>query len=424
MPNHPKTVTIDSWKGLNNVLAPERTEQGYLKTAENIDIDKSGGIRKRKGYTLAISGEVHSLWSEGNDCIAVIDGNLVRISSDYSTTNLVSNIGDERLSYVKEDGAIYYTSVSHTGIIEGNTVVPFGIEAPNPHPSLSATIGNLTAGEYQVTLTYVTVDGRESGARLAQQLTFSSGNKGISVTGIPTSADSRVNRVRVYCSTPNGEVLYLIAELANGTSSYTITDVSQGVTPLKSFNVYQAPKGQIIRYAHGRMWIAQDNILWFSEPFSPEWWKPHSNFQVYEERITAVMPTEGGMWVAADQLYYISGKDPAGVSRKAVEPVRAVEGTDVKIVGAYIFIENTPIGYKWLVTTDKGIYVCFNDGLALNMTEKNVAFPQAADGTAMFVQEEGINRYVSQLRKEQDTNNAAVGDLVTAEIVRNGVVIP
>ena len=74
----------------------------------------------------------------------------------------------------------------------------------------------------------------------------------------------------------------------------------------------------------------------------PEWWKPHSNFMIFEERIRAVMPTEGGMWVAADQLYYLSGRTPANMNKKAVEPVKVVEGSDVKIIGAYIFIENTP----------------------------------------------------------------------------------
>lgn len=423
MPNHPKTTTIDSWKGLNNVLRPERTDPSYLKTAENVDVDKSGGIHKRKGYTKVLSGDVHSLWSEGNDCVAVVDGTLCRINSDYTTTNLVSGIGDTRLSYEKEDGAIYYTSVDQTGIIEGNSVVPFGIEAPNPQPSLSSGTGSLVRGVYQVTLTFATNDGRESGARLSQVIEVAGGSS-IVLTNIPSSADPRVTKTRIYSTTPNGEVSYLVGEITNGSSTYTISSVQRAVTPLKSFNVYQAPHGQIIRYSHARMWIAQDNILWYSEPFSPEWWKPHSNFQVFEERIRAVMPTEGGMWVASDQLYYLPGKDPANVSRKAVEPVRAVEGSDVKIVGAYIFIENTPIGYKWLVTTDKGVYVCFNDGLALNMTETNVAFPQAAKGTAMFVQEEGINRYVTQLQKEKGTNNAAVGDLVTAEIVRNGIVIP
>ncbi|MBT8449657.1 MAG: hypothetical protein KJO69_08200, partial [Gammaproteobacteria bacterium] len=311
----------------------------------------------------------------------------------------------------------------HKGIIEGDEVVSFGIDSPNPRPVLSVGSGILTKGTYQVALTFVTSGGLESGAGLAQVVEVPA-NGSILVSGIPSSSDSRVNRVRIYCSTPNGEVLYLIHEIDHGITSSTIQDVHGAITPLKSFNVYPAPNGQIIREGHGYMFIAQDNILWYSEPHSPGWWKPHSNFMVFEERIRAVMPTEGGVWVAADALYYLSGKSPAEMKRKEVEPVRAVEGSDVKIVGAYIFIENTPIGYKWLVTTDRGVFVCFNDGVALNMTEKNVAFPEADEGAAMFVQEDGINRYVSLLKEKQDSENTTVGDLVTTQIIRNGVIIP
>lgn len=424
MPKHPKTVELTSFKGLNNVLPPERTPADYLKKADDIDIDKTGGIRKRKGYSLKISGKFHSLWADGDDCFAVKDGTLVRIRSDYSTKALVSGIADnEKIVYEKYDGAVYFTSSGHKGIIEGDTVVSFGIDFPNPRPTLTVTTGILTKGTYQVALTYVTSEGRESGAGLAQIIEVPV-NGGIAISNIPSSTDSRVDRVRIYCSTPNGEVLYLVEEIPHGTTSWTIKDVHGGITPLKSFNVYAAPNGHIIRQAHGYMFIAQDNILWYSEPFAPEWWKPHSNFMLFEDRIRAVMPTEGGMWVAADKLYYLSGRSPQTMNKKAVEPVKAVEGSDVRIVGAYIFIENTPIGYKWLVSTDKGIFVCFNDGIALNMTEKNVVFPESDEGTAVFVQEDGINRYMALLKEKRDSENTAVGDLVTATIIRNGVEIP
>lgn len=423
MPNHPKTVTIDSWKGLNNVTVPERTEQGYLKEATNIDIDKGGGIRKRKGYVQKLSGNFHSLWSDGTNCFAVKDGNLVKIASDYSVITLLSNVGTDKISFDYYDGAYYFTSNSRSGIIEGSDIVPFGIQSPNPKPTLSSTTGLLTKGTYQVAITYVTSDGRESGTGLAQVIEVSL-NSGIQLSNIPQSTDSRVTKIRVYCSTPNGEILYLVDTISHGTSSWIIKDVHGAITPLRSFNVYPAPNGHILKYAHGYMFIAQDNILWYSEPYAVEWWKPHSNFMLFEEKITAVMPTEGGLWIAADKLYYLSGRTPSEMRKKAVEPVRSVEGSDVRIPGAYIFIENTPIGYKWLITTNKGVFVCFDDGIALSLTERNVSFPEAEDGSAMFVQEEGINRYVTLLNKKQDSQNVAVGDIVTATIIRNGVVIP
>ena len=58
------------------------------------------------------------------------------------------------------------------------------------------------------------------------------------------------------------------------------------------------------------------------------------------------------------------------------------------------------------------------------MTEKNVVFPESDEGTAVFVQEDGINRYMALLKEKRDSDNTAVGDLVTATIIRNGVEIP
>lgn len=423
MPNHPKTISISAWKGLNNTLPPERTPQDFLKTAENVDIDRSGGIQKRSGYSQIISGNFHSLWSNGSDCFGVKDETLVRIYSDYSTVDLVQDIGNDKISFEEDGDFVYFTSKTHTGIIYGNSVIPFGIDNPNPRPKLSLGNGVLVKGTYQIAITYLAEDGRESGAGLAQVIDVPA-NRGISLTNIPSSTDSRIVSIRIYCSTPNGEVLYLVETIPNGTTSWRIADVHGATTPLKSFNVYPAPNGHIIRYAHGRMFIAQDNILWYSDPFAYEWWRPHSNFLYFEDRIRAVMPTEGGMWVAADKLYYIIGKDPATASRKEVEPVKVVEGSDVKIVGAYIFIDNTPIGYKWLVTTDRGIFVCFNDGIALSLTEKNVTLPDADEGTGIFVQQEGINKYITLVQEKRGTDNAAVGDMVSATIIRNGVVLP
>ena len=106
-----------------------------------------------------------------------------------------------------------------------------------------------------------------------------------------------------------------------------------------------------------------------------------------------------------------------------VEPVSVVRGTGERIVGAYLFIENTPIGYKWLVTTNKGVFVCFNNGIALNLTETNVVFPESNRGVSSFIQKAGINRYLTLLEEKKPSNNAAAADIVTATIIRNGVVI-
>ena len=421
MPAHPKTVQLQTFAGLNNVLRPERTDPKYLKEATNIDIDKSGGIKKRLGYSLVESGDYHSLWSDGSDCLAVKDETLVRINSDLSTDTILTGVTSS-LSFDKIGGKVYFTGTSVNGCIEGNSAIPWGIAEPNPKPTLVPTSGGLTKGRYQVALTFVRADGLESGSSLAQFVDLGD-NSGILLTNLPNSADPQVTTIRIYVSTPDGEVLYFYRDIPDGTSSTVVSSVTTGVLPLASFNRKPAPQGHLTRVAHGRALVAEENVLWYSDPYSYHWFDKHANYIVFPDRIRGILPVEGGVWIASDKLYYLIGKDITTAKMEMKEPVQMVEGTDVQVPGAYIFIENTPIGYKWLITTDKGIYVCFNDGIALNMTEKNVVFPEADTGTGVFVQRDGINRYLSVIDKQKDSNNTAVGDLVTATIIRNGVAL-
>jgi len=421
MPAHQKTVPLSGFSGLNNVSRPERTDPKYLKEALNIDIDKTGGIQKRLGYSLLESGSFHSLWSEGVNSFAVKDDNLVRINPDLTTTLLKSGIYS-KLSFDERDGLVYFTGETANGVIDGNSVIPWGIEEPNPKPTLSVTGGGLSAGVYQVAMTYIRSNGLESGSSVAQQLLVGD-MAGIALTNLPVSSDPEVVNIRIYVSTADGEVLYLYRDLPNGTTSTIITSVSSAMMPLPSFNRHVAPKGSIVKIYHQRAFVADSNILWYSDPFSYNWFDYHKSYFVFPAPIRALMPVEGGLWVAADKLYYLIGKDAESMRMEMKEPVEVVPNTSVRIPGAYIFIENTPIGYKWLTTTDKGIYILFNDGIALNMTEKNVTFPEADSGAAVFVQQDGINRYLSILDKKKESDNTAVGDLATGVIIRNGIAL-
>lgn len=428
MAKYPKTVEVTSFAGLNNVLPPERTPNEFLKVAENIDIDKSGGIHKRPGYSLKLSGNFHSLWGDRNNFFAVKDGYLVRIRDDYTTVNLIPYVGRDRVSFTSIDTSsdVFFTSKNYTGHIIGDTVRSFGYQAPpaTPHLVELTGSGSMDAGRYQVVTTYSDMNGEESGAGVASIIDIQAGSS-IKLPNITPSPDNSVSTVNIYASMPNGDILYKVAATSNVTGSYIVSEVNnQGVTPLKSFNISPAPYGAIIRYYRGRVYVADDNVLWFSSPFSLSWFNQQTDFFQFEQPIKEVMPVENGIWVGTtDGLYYLGGKEPDEMKINLVEPVKVIPGTGERIVGAYLFIENTPIGYKWLVTTDKGVFVCFNNGIALNMTETNVAFPDSNKGVSSFIQKDGINRYLTLLEEKEPSNNTAATDIVTATVIRNGIVI-
>lgn len=419
MPNHPKTINITSFKGLNNVNSPENTDISYLKKALNVNIDKTGNISKRKGYTKKDTAIYTSLWysEQTGECYAVRNGDLVRLFDDYSFEVLDSNIGPVDLSFEEVDGTVYFTSDNYNGIIEESSKRNWGLEKVNVSPGLSIVSGNLPEGTYQVSYTYVSSSGRESGTSVASYISVPE-NSGIQIN-IPTSTDPSVSFARVYCSTQNGTELFFSGVGFLG-GTYIFSNITSLSTPLRLFNIDSAPKGHIVRYYKGRLFIAQDNILWYSEPFQYEFFRLNSNYIEFPTRISEVMPVEDGIWVGADRLYYISGDNPSNFKRVVKETIRVVEGTSCKISGSYIRIDNTPIGYKWLVSTNLGIFVLFNQGMVINLTSEHIALDQADSGTAMFIQDSGLNQYISILKTNERPNNSVFGDLVEATIIRNG----
>lgn len=425
MPRHNPTTTLQSFKGINNVLQPRNTTPDYLKKAVNIDIDKLGNLVKRKGYQQVATGVFHSLWSnETRDRVyAVRDGDLVKVMPDYSFLLIRASVGSKELSYTQVDNRVYYCSSDYTGCInQDEEWEPWGINIPNIGGTLTATAGSLPEGVYHLHLTFQTADGVESGALLANQITLTN-NSGITITNFPSSIDSNVVSIGIYVSMMNSEEAYYVGSVPLGTTTYTITSYFNGARKLSGFGMYPAPRGHITRYLNGRIYTAVDNIVYYSESFTYGWWNTAESYYYFEEKITAIMPVEDGLWISSDKLYYISGKDPRKARRQEKEPVKVVPGTDVKVPGPYIFIENTPAGYKWLCTTNKGVFILYNDGLPLNMTERNVSLPIATEGVGSFIQEDGINRYVSLLKKKEGSQNTSIGDMATATIIRNGVEI-
>ena len=57
-------VTYVAFNGLRNDVSSERFDIGDLEVADNIDIDKTGRIARRAGYTSVTAGAAHSLWAD------------------------------------------------------------------------------------------------------------------------------------------------------------------------------------------------------------------------------------------------------------------------------------------------------------------------------------------------------------------------
>jgi hypothetical protein len=421
---HPKVVTFDKWKGINTTNSAQTTPDDYLKAAINVDVDKTGNVQKRHGYTLLTTGNISALWAStsGLGCYAVVDGELVQVYSDYSFSSpLLTLPSGSPLSFEEVDDKIYFSTLGYTGIIDNGLLKTWGITKTQGTLGLSITSGNLDAGDYQINHTFVNIDGIESGCSESQIITLSTSSSGITAS-FANVIDPSIAYARIYCSTQDGRVLYY-SGICLPNSSFTISSASNLSNPLRTFNLDKAPSGQIVRYQNGRIYVAQDNILWYSEKYQYQHFNLAENYIEFPTRIKEVMPLESGVWIGSDKLYFLSGTDPKSFTRITKDVAEVVEGTGTKVPGIYSIQPMMNSEYYWLVTTNLGIYALKEQGSLINQTLPNVELENSNSGNGLFLRANGINQYLSMLKSNSTPNNQVVGDLVETTIVRNGIII-
>ena len=117
---------LKATKGLNTKVDPVRL--GYSKSsgiqelavAVNVDIDDTGRISRRKGFTQRVAGNYHSLFCHNDTVLCVTGDAFCVLNADYSATPLRNVTLDARVSYCPVDDKIYYTNGYETGYVFNN----------------------------------------------------------------------------------------------------------------------------------------------------------------------------------------------------------------------------------------------------------------------------------------------------------------
>ena len=122
------TVWFSRTKGINNVVEPTslqydpRSGVMDLSVGMNIDIDNAGAISRRSGYRKVVEGNVHSLWSNGDDCFYVKEGNLCRLDTDFNSVVIRSGMSSGlKVSFCKPLDKVYYANGAEQGYVLENT---------------------------------------------------------------------------------------------------------------------------------------------------------------------------------------------------------------------------------------------------------------------------------------------------------------
>lgn len=231
---------------------------------------------------------------------------------------------------------------------------------------------------------------------------FSAGEYALAVSGdalTVVNADYTTSSIRNV--TPGYKMSYALADdrvyYANGIEKGYVKDrvsyswvKGEYVGPVSVRELYDPPVGTILQVWNGRMWVAENDLLWFSEPFAYGAFRKASNWFWFPSSIRMVAPVADGLYISDnDQTYFLFGTNPEKASMVVVASYPAIEGTNVSInQGEFGPMDQTGPGLAALWGSTRGL--CFGGpgGVFSNLTSKRLVLPSAVRGCACVVDDQ------------------------------------
>ena len=155
-----------------------------------------------------------------------------------------------------------------------------------------------------------------------------------------------------------------------------------GPATTKTFS--DPPLGHLLAIYNGRMYIAADSILWYSEPFAYSWYNKAANYIPFADRILMVRSVASGMYVSTKtKTYYLSGDQPLEFNITEVADYPAKIGSDCMVQGSRIHGLDYP-GSVAMWTSTHGICVGSVNGHFMNLTEEKLVLPNTNQGAGFY----------------------------------------
>lgn len=394
--------------GLRNDRPVERLSPADLSVAQNVDIDNSGGIALRTGFTLVptvAAGAKHSLWSDDSalwtdgwegEAYYVQGSSLYVINPNLSSSAVMTGLTPNApMFYKRVLDRVYFSNGAQTGIFENGIVRSWGLPVPPP-PGVIQTVGAMLAGTYQIATTYVRNDGQESGATLAERIDVIADGVGIQVS-LPASTDATVVAKNVYLSTRNGEVLYLAMVVPNSqTSALYSNDTSELNLPLITQFKSAPPPGQVIGHYRGVMYVAANDVLYPSEDFNYELFDLRK-YLPFDDRITMFATLDGvddgGIFIGtARSCGILVGKGPSDFQYVPKVNYGAIPGTMVQVDGSLYGDDSARARLLPVWLTSQGVCAGMPGMEIRNLTRTMYGIPATGRGASLFVP--GSNRLI------------------------------
>jgi hypothetical protein len=397
-------VKLSGWPlGVNNVDADANLDvlgpRGIiraLRDAVNVDVISDGKLRLRPGITqVKAEPECHSLFSTDRHMVWVSGDELRVADTELDTaTVLTDDRLDTPISCVNVNGDIYFSNELINGIIRRDGIYePWGLEVPVSAPTLVPSSGGPNV--YLVTCTFVTDSGEESGAPRATRVTAGD-TPSFTLYGIPQPTDPRITGVRIYMTNIDGIELQAVATIPVGQTAWAFYGFLAYGAPLQTQFMEPPPCGQILELHDGIIYIGSGSNVFHTQPLRYGLHDPTADFFMYPERVTLIK-SHDGLYIGADQLYFLQAPGTVNVGQDSVMPYKAVEGA----------VTNLPDSKDFMFMSDRGFVRAAAGGQVTNITEKNVAVDRYERGAMGYTSVGGHRAIIAMFKDPVANKNVA-----------------
>lgn len=339
--------------GMNNVSTDDALQRGgdapklFVRDALNVDISDTGRIALRKGAVQVSELKFKNIWQSPlhKDVFATLDNQLVKLNPQTWRYEALAEIGHTQLCYEVINNLVYISSELGLWVYDGKNARSLTIDTPaTPMLNMLDSGGSLKSGTYSVAISWLR-DQQESALSqiVSDQITLTLNTNlddpsfsSIQVN-LPYCFDQSITHVRVYVSDRNGGELLRHSDYPISTTSITISSLDLGMAA-RFKGLSPMPTGRYMKYWQGRLITADKNILRFSEPLAYHLHDEKFGFVVMPQRITFVLPVDGGIWVGqVTHVVFLTGNKPQDMTFQA-------KTSHAPVPNSAIAIDNNDIG--------------------------------------------------------------------------------
>jgi hypothetical protein len=159
--------------------------------------------------------------------------------------------------------------------------------------------------------------------------------------------------------------------------------------------------GQHIEFYNGRLYIARNHTLWFTDAYALGRVDMRKNAIEFKDEITMVKAVDDGLYVSIGDIndrssvIFLSGPSPEEMKYIEVAEYGAIEGTAVKPKSAFVG-DGTP-GKTVMWTSRKGICLGANGGNFKNLTAARYEVTRNRYGAGLYRLNGGTPQYIASL---------------------------